>query len=312
MSDLIVKDNALISASYNLDVIEQRIILLSIIKARETGTGIDANTSLEIHASDYVKHFKVERQTAYEALKTAVNNLFNRQFSYTQPFQNTERVEYVKSRWVSRISYVDESAILNITFAPDIVPLITKLEKHFTSYQLKRVAQLTSKYAIRLYELLIQWREVGKTPILEINDFRFKLGIEKHEYKQMGHFKSRVLDPAIQQINKFTDIKTEYVQHKSGRVITGFEFKFALKDSSSGEENTNNKNILNKEVVSMSDRQISLFANKLAYDEEFASRIAEIGESYEDLEKRLVKMLTKKENLVKWAKDLQRIGFKAN
>ncbi|WP_154098015.1 RepB family plasmid replication initiator protein, partial [Acinetobacter baumannii] len=40
MSDLIVKDNALISASYNLDVIEQRIILLSIIKARETGTGI--------------------------------------------------------------------------------------------------------------------------------------------------------------------------------------------------------------------------------------------------------------------------------
>lgn len=264
MSDLIVKDNALISASYNLDVIEQRIILLSIIKARETGTGIDANTSLEIHASDYVKHFKVERQTAYEALKTAVNNLFNRQFSYTQPFQNTERVEYVKSRWVSRISYVDESAILNITFAPDIVPLITKLEKHFTSYQLKRVAQLTSKYAIRLYELLIQWREVGKTPILEINDFRFKLGIEKHEYKQMGHFKSRVLDPAIQQINKFTDIKTEYVQHKSGRVITGFEFKFALKDSSSGEEKTNNKNILNKEVVSMSDRQISLFANKLA------------------------------------------------
>ncbi|ENV28376.1 hypothetical protein F961_03214, partial [Acinetobacter baumannii NIPH 60] len=77
-------------------------------------------------------------------------------------------------------------------------------------------------------------------------------------------------------------------------------------------EKTNNKNILNKEVVSMSDRQISLFANKLAYDEEFASRIAEIGESYEDLEKRLVKMLTKKENLVKWAKDLQRIGFKAN
>ncbi len=311
MSDLIVKDNALISASYNLDVIEQRIILLSIIKARETGTGIDANTSLEIHASDYVKHFKVERQTAYEALKTAVNNLFSRQFSYTQPFQNTERVEYVKSRWVSRISYVDESAILNITFAPDIVPLITKLEKHFTSYQLKRVAQLTSKYAIRLYELLIQWREVGKTPILEINDFRFKLGIEKHEYKQMGHFKSRVLDPAIQQINEFTDIKTEYVQHKSGRVITGFEFKFALKNHSLREESFGNKPIL-KELVSMSDKQVLLFANKLAYDEEFASRVAEVGESYENLEKRLVKLLTKKENLVKWTEDLKRVGFKSS
>lgn len=109
------------------------------------------------------KAFQSRKTNSLWSLKTAVNNLFNRQFSYTQPFQNTERVEYVKSRWVSRISYVDESAILNITFAPDIVPLITKLEKHFTSYQLKRVAQLTSKYAIRLYELLIQWREVGKT-----------------------------------------------------------------------------------------------------------------------------------------------------
>ena len=32
MSELIVKDNALMNASYNLDLVEQRLILLAILK----------------------------------------------------------------------------------------------------------------------------------------------------------------------------------------------------------------------------------------------------------------------------------------
>jgi plasmid replication initiation protein len=74
-SELIVKDNALINASYNLDTVEQRLILLAILQARETRTGIDANTRLRIHASDYMSRFNVNKHAAYKALKTAVTNL---------------------------------------------------------------------------------------------------------------------------------------------------------------------------------------------------------------------------------------------
>lgn len=35
MRDLVVKDNALINASYNLDLVEQRLILLAIVEARK-------------------------------------------------------------------------------------------------------------------------------------------------------------------------------------------------------------------------------------------------------------------------------------
>ena len=37
MSELVVKDNALMNASYNLDLVEQRLILLAIVEARESG-----------------------------------------------------------------------------------------------------------------------------------------------------------------------------------------------------------------------------------------------------------------------------------
>ena len=46
MGDLVVKDNALINASYNLDLVEQRLILLAIIEARQSGKGINANDPL--------------------------------------------------------------------------------------------------------------------------------------------------------------------------------------------------------------------------------------------------------------------------
>jgi len=224
---LVVKDNALINASYNLEVTEQRLILLAIINARETQQGITSDSKLEIHASDYATQFNVKKETAYEALKNAVNNLFERQFSFRETTK--KGVGIVRSRWVSRIKYIDDSAILEITFAPDVVPLITRLEQHFTSYQLKQVSQLTSKYAIRLYELLIAWREVGKVPKIELSEFREKLGIGADEYKAMNHFKSRVLEPSIKQINEHTDITVSYEQYKTGRIITGFSFRFKLK-----------------------------------------------------------------------------------
>ena len=79
-----MKDNALMNASYNLEVTEQRLILLAIISARETGQGITSDSKLEIHASDYAIQFNVAKETAYEALKNAVNNLFERQFSFRE------------------------------------------------------------------------------------------------------------------------------------------------------------------------------------------------------------------------------------
>ncbi|MEI1745819.1 replication initiation protein RepM [Acinetobacter baumannii] len=308
-NDLVVKDNALINASYNLEVTEQRLILLAIIRARETGQGITADSKLEIHAGDYMYRFNVDRHAAYKALKEAASNLFERQFSFKEEHKNTGKVGIVRSRWVSSIKYVDDLAVLEVTFTPAVVPLITKLEKHFTSYQLKQVAQLTSKYAIRLYEILIAWREVGKTPVLDITDFRYKLGLEESEYSAMNNFKSRVLEPAIKQINEYTDINAEYAQHKTGRVITGFEFKFKLKDQKKEPKLLKESGTIDM-FPRMTDKQILLFANKLAYDDQFSSREAEVGESYENLERRVIKLLSDPNNILKWYDDLKRLGFK--
>lgn len=224
MSKLVVKDNALMNASYNLDLVEQRLILLAIVEARESGKGINANDPLSVHAESYINQFGVARQTAYQALKDACDDLFARQFSY-QEINERGNTENVRSRWVSEVRYVDAEATVKLIFAPIVIPLITRLEERFTQYEMEQISELSTGYSIRLYELLICWRATGKTPVIELADFRQKMGVLDSEYQRMHDLKKRVLE----QVNEHTDITASYEQHKKGRVITGFSFKFKQK-----------------------------------------------------------------------------------
>ena len=309
MSNLVVKDNALINASYNLDLVEQRLILLAIIEARESGKGINANDPLIIHAESYINQFSAHRNTAYQALKDACDDLFARQFSY-QSLSEKGNVQHHKSRWVSEIIYVEKEAVVKLIFAPAIIPLITRLEEQFTKYDIQQVSGLSSAYAVRLYELLIAWRSTGKTPIIEIKEFRQKLGVLDTEYKQMNDFKKRVLEIAINQINEKTDIKVKVEQHKTGRTISGFSFKFKQKQAVISEKTVSPQRDQNTPdlFTKMTDPQRFLFAHKLSEMPEM-SKYSEGTESYEDFAKRIADMLLEPEKFKKFYPLLEQLGF---
>lgn len=308
MKELVVKDNALINASYNLDLVEQRLILLAIVEARESGKGINANDPLTVHAESYINHFSVHRNTAYQALKDACKDLFARQFSYQE--QRPKGVANITSRWVSQIAYVDNSATVELIFAPAIIPLVTRLEEQFTSYELKQVSGLSSAYAIRLYELLIAWRSTGKTPVIELSDFRQKLGVLETEYKRMYDFKKYVLDLAIKQINEHTDITVKVEQHKTGRTISGFSFKFKQKQQPKIEKPVDPKRDPNTPdfFIPMTDAQRHLFAHKLSTLHEM-SEYSVGTESYEDFAKRIADMLLEPEKFRTFYPLLVQAGF---
>ncbi|MDO7381598.1 replication initiation protein RepM [Acinetobacter baumannii] len=306
MRDLVVKDNALINASYNLDLVEQRLILLAIVEARESGKGINANDPLEVHAESYVNQFNVARQTAYQALKDACKDLFARQFSY-QEINKRGNVENVLSRWVSEIRYIDDEATVKLIFAPAIVPLITRLEEQFTKYELQQISELSSAYAVRLYELLIAWRSTGQTPVIELAEFRQKIGVLDDEYTRMGNFKDRVLNLAIAQVNEHTDIKVKCEQHKKGRNISGFSFTFKQKKAVT----TNSKSPSPTDLFSkLTDKQRHVFANKLSELPDM-NKYSQGTESYAQFAVRIAEMLQDQNKFEELLPYLEKVGFNA-
>lgn len=305
MKALVVKDNALINASYNLDLVEQRLILLAIIEARESGKGINANDPLTVHAESYVSQFGVHRNTAYQALKDACNSLFARQFSY-QELSEKGNVINKKSRWVSEIGYIDNEAVVQLVFAPAIVPFITRLEKNFTQYEMEQVSNLSSAYAIRLYELLIAWRSTGKTPIIELAEFRARLGVLDDEYLRSDNLKKWVIENPIQLINQHTDITVKYLQHKKGRSISGFSFTFKQK------EKITNTCINNKKTATtfykLTEKQLDMFSSKLA-GLSAVQAMAHVGEDINPFVARLRSMLIDAEQQKVLFPYLKEVGY---
>ena len=312
MKSLVVKDNALVNASYDLDLVEQRLVLLAIVEARESGKGINANDPLVIHAESYINQFKVHRNTAYQALKDACKYLFARQFSYQEEKVNGT-VRNVTSRWVSQIAYNDNEASVDLIFAPAVVPFITRLEERFTKYELEQVSNLKSAYAIRLYELLIQWRSIGKTPVIRLDEFRKKVGVLDNEYLRMAHLKERVIDLAIKQINEHTDITMTYEQHKTGRIITGFSFKFKQKQSIPTER-TEKAALKDLNTIDMfhklTEKQLDMFSSKLG-DLAAVQAMAHVGEDMKPFVARLRSMLMDAEQQKVLLPYLKEVGYNA-
>ncbi|MGP5231699.1 replication initiation protein RepM [Psychrobacter celer] len=303
MSKLITKDNKLINASYSLGIPEQRVIFLAIVEARAQKQMIDARGVLQIHASSYQEQFKVEKHTSYGALKSAVTGLFESSFEYSDIHEQTGKLAHHVVRWVQKISYIDTAGMIELQFTDAVIPLITRLSEQYTEYDLKQVSELQSEYAIRLYELMMQWKTVGKTNKIPIDDLRKKLGVKPEQYKAMNNFKARVLDLAISQINDFTDVTATYEQHKTGRAVTGFTFTFKQKKAP--------EPIAKDDAyIKMTDSQISTFSKKLAALPELGSN-APMGASTEQFAAIIADDLKDPDKQTKYSKHLAKLGFKA-
>lgn len=298
-SKLVVKDNALIDACFNLSLVEQRLLLLAITEAREVND-LSSSTAIEVTANQYSTQFKIHEKEAYNALKTACDLLFERRFSYVDRYNGDRLIK--KVRWVSELGYVENKGLVLLNLSDTVVSLISRLEKQFTKYHLNQVSGFKSKYSIRLYELVVKWLANTVTQKYEVVNLREKLGLEPSEYKTMSLFKVNVLDKALTEINAKSDLQVSYEQFKSGRTITHIQFK--IKQKSATDTVKRNK------VKEMTAKQIDMFSDKLSKLESFQNYyIADAGVSMTEYKQAIAAKLQDQFYVEAWGKYLAEVGF---
>ena len=229
-AELVVKSNRLIEASYRLGMNEQRIILYAICRCREEQTGLFPDLPVTITANAFVKQFpSVDKSNVYGQLKEAMNSLYNRSVTIHDTDPATKKARVRETRWISEKAYIDGAGHVQIVFTPEVIKYMTRLETEFTSYQLEKVGNMTSAYAVRIYELLAQHREIGNRT-LNMAWLRETLQIAPDEYKLTTNFIRKVIEVAVDQINKHSDLTVSYKPVKTSRAITDFAFKIKAKD----------------------------------------------------------------------------------
>jgi plasmid replication initiation protein len=225
---LVVKSNRMTEASYRLTLVEQQIILYAIVKARDTQKGLSDADFVTIKALEFAAMFGTNETMVYGQLKSAVDTLFKRYVVIPDTHPETGKPRIINTRWVSSVAYIADAGMVQLRFAPDCIPFITRLEKEFTAYRLEKIGKLSSVHAVRMYELLVQYMSLGKREF-EIVALKAMMGVSE-EYKRLDHFKERVIDSSVQQINAHTDITTRYTQRKTGRNVTHLNFKIDAKE----------------------------------------------------------------------------------
>lgn len=206
----VTKSNDLIEAGYKLTLQEQRIILGC---ASQVNPFKPIEREFTISALEFSRLFNCPIKNAYTELKNVAETLFERKIS----------VGNQKFRWISGITYHDGEVTLG--FSPEILPYLSEIKNRFTRYRLEEISKMSSTYAIRLYELLIQRKDFGKR-VFTVEELRKYFDAEDI-YPRFFDFKKHTIDVAIEQINEFSSMRVSGRYLKKGRGVHTVEFIFA-------------------------------------------------------------------------------------
>ena len=268
---LVYKANALIEASYRISLNEQRLILACIAQIRKDEELTDQKM-YNVSAADFLKFANMDLSTAYAALKQASDRLMRREvWIRDEPNGNGVRKNQDFLRWAQRCSYFDGEGRIEIRFSKDILPYLNNLSSHFTKYTLSDIYDMDSWYAIRLYELLIQYEKIGSREIT-VNQLRYFLGLED-KYKLINNLRRRVIDIALEQINTSTSYVVSCEPVKKGRRIHAF--LFTIKDTAPAKPKAESSNTPNPMRISW--EQAKYMANRGETKNELLDRLRASG-----------------------------------
>lgn len=219
---LVIKDNALIMASYTLTVEEQRLVLACIEKAQRQKKPLD-NRAIKIVLSvqEYAELYGVKMGTAYKALRSASNKLYDRSIRIV-----TDGTEKRSRRWLQEHAEY-ETGRVELMFSEAVSKHISEIVTVRSAYRLTQATQLRSQHALRLFEILQtvidQETQQGswEVTIEELKDL-FEV---QNNYPRWADLKRKVIEESVNQINKNTSLKVDWeVTGKTGKRISKIKF----------------------------------------------------------------------------------------
>ncbi|KAA0940621.1 replication initiation protein [Sporosarcina sp. ANT_H38] len=207
-------DFSMAKLSQGLTLNQMQLFAFAIFSTQQDGhTGfIKADFERKFELKRYLtKDAKIDAQRLLN-LKFSIEDLENDYFEYWNVFQS---IKYDKGEF--RFKWTD-----------DMIPHILELKDHYVTTDLTITSQFKSSFSWTLYEYLkarygAYYLPVSKEALLRL------FGVENRKTYQSntGRFKETVLDVAIEELNKYTELEVWYKEKKKGRAIVGFEIHWS-------------------------------------------------------------------------------------
>lgn len=274
---LIKKSNELIEARYMFDLWETRFFLAILSQIHKDDKELHV---YRIRFKDVIKTFGLKSNSSYDLLRQAAKSIMDRKVAVAYEkdgamretlYHIIRKVDYLKEDKDLKVG--EKHEYIDVVVEQEMKPFLLELQKNFTAYDLRNVIQL-GVYPIRMYELLKQYENIGKR-ILKVDEVK-KMFELSSEYPRFSNFYQKIVQPAIKEINEYTDLKIlDVIKIKEDRNVVALQFFFKKKED---EE----LHILHKDEPPKKKAAVNLFTE--LEDENRVGEEETLFEVYEELQ----------------------------
>ncbi|MGL4758624.1 MAG: replication initiation protein [Patescibacteria group bacterium] len=223
--EVIIKNKALINISSNATLAQRRLFNAILHKIYDQ-LGDFSKESFTLSKLELIELLGGRSKINYKKFMEDCKSLMRTIITWNILETNNELEEF-------EIYVLLASVIFNQGNVEIEMPMLLRRKIIESNQYIKLNLQLqnkfTSKYSLILYEIAKEfYRErerVGETPWLKLENIRQLLGIEDSEYGAYKRLKKDVLNKAIKEINKVSDLSLSFEEKKLSRRVVALKFK---------------------------------------------------------------------------------------
>jgi plasmid replication initiation protein len=226
-----------------------------------------------LSAKEFSAQFNIDQSNAYRILKQAVEKLRKADIKVEKP--DLKQTWYINVCEV--VKYCESEGTIDIMFTGSIMEYIRQRHEggNYTVYNLKEIAELTSFYAVRLYELVQQF-SIGEGFIVRtVEEWREIFALKNDQYPLYANLKQKVFNQAMEEINLKTGYNLVMSETKEGRKVVAVKFTFNPDrvqegiDTRTGKMTTRHRKPRAKKLT---DEEITKLETKRAKQKEYRER----------------------------------------
>lgn len=216
-NDLIQKNRFKLekNAGQSLSTMEQKVLFYLISQIKPDAAALEPMI-LDIQTFCEIAGFT--SKDSYSFVKSAITKLKSRCLW----LYDTETGEETTVDYIHRATLNKRSGKIKIVFDELMQPYLLNLAGNYTQFSLHNILCMKSKYGIMLYQLLKSYYYLGPRIRFSIEDLKGHLDAIK--YDAFKDFRKKVIEAALADINKFSDLEVSAEYTKTGRSFSHVTF----------------------------------------------------------------------------------------
>lgn len=219
ISEVLFKSNTLIKSNINITSVEYKIFNKILYKCqieKENDSQLRAVLTID-ELSSIVKN---KKENTVKALTESLEKFIK------IPIRFEKQKSYVITTLINKVVVDKDTLKFNCYLDKDLYEVLMGYkELGYSPINLKMIRQANGYYTQRFYELFRVWSGHNKEVTHTIDQLKEWLMIEEGtSYDRYFNFKTKVVEPALKEINQKLNMKVSYKENKAGRSVKSLTF----------------------------------------------------------------------------------------